>query len=325
MWKPTRLPRGGRRGVPRGDGRQPDRRGADPRRLPAQLRQRGPRHPRANRCLADPLAARRARRSAPRGVVLHPGSAKTGDVGEAIARAGETIREALAESEGCQLHLENTAGAGGTLGRSLRGARRAARGRRRRASASACAWTPATCSPPAMTSARRRAWTRCCASATRRLGRERRRLAAPQRLADAAGLQPRPPRQHRRGRARRGRLRRVPVRARLQRPAVRARDTRARTAKGPDARGSRAGVRAARARASRRARSGAERGARRLQPAARGAGAAGTPSACSSSARSVGVWLHAVGLAQAHPARAGLVSMSSTHLGRARGTPRSPA
>jgi deoxyribonuclease IV len=53
-------------------------------------------------------------------VVLHPGSAKTGDVGEAIARAGETIRAALADSEGCELHLENTAGAGGTLGRSLR-------------------------------------------------------------------------------------------------------------------------------------------------------------------------------------------------------------
>jgi deoxyribonuclease IV len=53
------------------------------------------------------------------GVVLHPGSAKTGDVGAAIARAGETIRAALADSEGCQLHLENTAGAGGTLGRSL--------------------------------------------------------------------------------------------------------------------------------------------------------------------------------------------------------------
>src|ERR1035441_269768 len=53
------------------------------------------------------------------GVVLHPGSAKTGDVASAIARAGETIREALADSEGCPLHLENTAGAGGTLGRSI--------------------------------------------------------------------------------------------------------------------------------------------------------------------------------------------------------------
>ena len=52
-------------------------------------------------------------------VVLHPGSAKTGDVDAAIARAGEVIAEALAESDGCQLHLENTAGSGGTLGRSF--------------------------------------------------------------------------------------------------------------------------------------------------------------------------------------------------------------
>jgi deoxyribonuclease-4 len=53
------------------------------------------------------------------GVVLHPGSAKTGDPAVAVARAGETIAEALAESEGCPLHLENTAGTGGTLGRSI--------------------------------------------------------------------------------------------------------------------------------------------------------------------------------------------------------------
>jgi deoxyribonuclease-4 len=53
------------------------------------------------------------------GVVLHPGSAKTGDPAKAVARAGEVIAEALAESEACELHLENTAGAGGTLGRSL--------------------------------------------------------------------------------------------------------------------------------------------------------------------------------------------------------------
>jgi len=52
-------------------------------------------------------------------VVLHPGSAKTGEVGPAIERAGAVIKEALAESENCALHLENTAGAGGTLGRSF--------------------------------------------------------------------------------------------------------------------------------------------------------------------------------------------------------------
>jgi len=52
-------------------------------------------------------------------VVLHPGSAKGGDVGQAIERAGATIAEALAETGNCALHLENTAGAGGTLGRSF--------------------------------------------------------------------------------------------------------------------------------------------------------------------------------------------------------------
>ena len=53
------------------------------------------------------------------GVVLHPGSAKTGDVGEAIARCGDTLKEALAETAGCDLLLEDTAGTGGTLGRSF--------------------------------------------------------------------------------------------------------------------------------------------------------------------------------------------------------------
>ena len=51
--------------------------------------------------------------------MLHPGSAKQGHVGEAITRAGAVIADALAESERCPLHLEDTAGAGGTLGRSF--------------------------------------------------------------------------------------------------------------------------------------------------------------------------------------------------------------
>ena len=53
------------------------------------------------------------------GVVLHPGSAKAGEVGPAIERAGKVIQEALKESEASALHLEDTAGAGGTLGRSF--------------------------------------------------------------------------------------------------------------------------------------------------------------------------------------------------------------
>jgi deoxyribonuclease IV len=52
-------------------------------------------------------------------VVVHPGSAKTGPVDAAVARAGELFAAALAESDRCPLHLENTAGAGGTLGRSF--------------------------------------------------------------------------------------------------------------------------------------------------------------------------------------------------------------
>lgn len=52
-------------------------------------------------------------------VVLHPGSALAGKVAPAIKRAGKVISQALAESETCPLHLENTAGTGGTLGRSF--------------------------------------------------------------------------------------------------------------------------------------------------------------------------------------------------------------
>ena len=52
-------------------------------------------------------------------VVLHPGSALTGAVEGAIERTGKMLAEALAESEHCPLHLENTAGSGGTLGRSF--------------------------------------------------------------------------------------------------------------------------------------------------------------------------------------------------------------
>jgi deoxyribonuclease IV len=56
------------------------------------------------------------------GVVLHPGSALKdgGSVEKAIERAGAVIAEALKESaDGGILHLEDTAGAGGTLGRSF--------------------------------------------------------------------------------------------------------------------------------------------------------------------------------------------------------------
>jgi deoxyribonuclease-4 len=58
-----------------------------------------------------------------RGVVLHAGSALLGAdqdaTARAVTRAAAVIREALTESQDCPLHLENTAGSGGTLGRSF--------------------------------------------------------------------------------------------------------------------------------------------------------------------------------------------------------------
>jgi deoxyribonuclease-4 len=53
------------------------------------------------------------------GVVVHPGSALKDEPRAAVKRAAAVIKEALAESDGCDLHLENTAGAGGTLGRTF--------------------------------------------------------------------------------------------------------------------------------------------------------------------------------------------------------------
>ncbi len=51
------------------------------------------------------------------GVVLHPGSARGEPIAEAHARVGEALRRALAESEQCPILLEDTAGAGETIGR----------------------------------------------------------------------------------------------------------------------------------------------------------------------------------------------------------------
>jgi deoxyribonuclease-4 len=50
------------------------------------------------------------------GVVLHAGSAKTGDPVEAIIRSGEMISAALAETESCPVLIEGMAGHKGILG-----------------------------------------------------------------------------------------------------------------------------------------------------------------------------------------------------------------
>ena len=70
-------------------------------------------------------------------VVLHPGSAKTGDVGEAIARAGGVIAEALAETDGLRAAPREHRRLGRHARALVRRARRADRRRRRRRAARA--------------------------------------------------------------------------------------------------------------------------------------------------------------------------------------------
>jgi deoxyribonuclease IV len=53
------------------------------------------------------------------GVVLHPGSTVGEPQDEALPRVGDMVRHVLEESDSCRLLLENTAGAGNTLGRSF--------------------------------------------------------------------------------------------------------------------------------------------------------------------------------------------------------------
>ena len=53
------------------------------------------------------------------GVILHPGSALGEPHAGALERVGTILRESLAESDRCCLLLEDTAGAGDTLGRSF--------------------------------------------------------------------------------------------------------------------------------------------------------------------------------------------------------------
>jgi deoxyribonuclease-4 len=53
------------------------------------------------------------------GVVVHPGSAKTDPVPEALERIADALRFLLDETEDTPILLEDTAGAGGTIGRTF--------------------------------------------------------------------------------------------------------------------------------------------------------------------------------------------------------------
>ena len=102
----------------------------------------------------------RATRSARTPSSCTPGSAKTGEVEAGDQARGQGDREALAESETLPAAPREHRGRGRHARALLPGARRAARGRGRRRRAWASAWTPATCSPRASTSARPEALTR---------------------------------------------------------------------------------------------------------------------------------------------------------------------
>jgi deoxyribonuclease-4 len=52
------------------------------------------------------------------GVIVHPGSGKGALAEKTYALIGDALEQALSQSEGCPILLENTAGAGGTVGRS---------------------------------------------------------------------------------------------------------------------------------------------------------------------------------------------------------------
>ena len=132
MWRPTAYDEDDFAAFREAMKRQPDQGGADPRRLPAQLRLRGPRDPHKSRTsLIQSLRVGAGIGAV--GVVLHPGSAKQGDVGRAIKRAGKVIGEALSESERCDAAPRGHRRRRRHARALVRGARRAARrGRRRR-------------------------------------------------------------------------------------------------------------------------------------------------------------------------------------------------
>ena len=188
MWRPTAYGRGGLRGVSRGAGGERYRRRAHPRRLPAQLRERRPRDRTAHRCLAHPVAARRRRDRRRRGRPA-PGlgegrSRRPGDRArrEGDGRGARRIRRLPAAPGEHRRRRRNARAV-------LRRARAAHRGRRRRR---APRRLPRLL-PPARLRIRDPQRRRADADdrrMRRRGGRVADRLAAPQRLPDAARLQP---------------------------------------------------------------------------------------------------------------------------------------
>ena len=149
------------------------------------------------------------------GVVLHAGSALKGAKDKALARAGKALSEALAETEGCMLLLEDTAGGGTTLGRSFEELaeliERAGGNGRLGICLDSCHLLASGFDVRTADG---------LSAGDRRLRVHRRprppALPARERLEDEARLEQRPPRPARHRRAGRARLRRIPLRAPLR-------------------------------------------------------------------------------------------------------------
>ena len=198
----------------------------DPRRLPDQHGEPGRRDPpQVPRSLIHALRLGDA--IGADGVVLHAGSRKGDPVDEAMARSGELVREALAESERCRVLYENTAGTQGPLGRDFDElaslVESAGAGERIGVCLDCCHLFASGYDIVADEDLGRR---------DRRVRRERsaRPAAVParQRQSRAARGQPRHARQRRRGRDGGRGHRELPLRAPLREPARPARDARAR-------------------------------------------------------------------------------------------------
>ena len=152
------------------------------------------------------------------GVVVHPGSTVGEPHDESLARVGEMVEHALAESDSCRLLLENTAGAGNTLGRSFEELRELIdlSGGAKRIGVCLDSCHMLASGFDIRTADKLKSVLDNCGKL---VGHAAAALPSPERLADPARLQPRPPRAARRRRARPARLRGVPLGAALREAA----------------------------------------------------------------------------------------------------------
>ena len=223
MWRPTAYGEDDFAAFREAIGAEPDQGGADPRRLPAQLRLRGREIRDKSLRLADPVAARR-RRDRRRRRRAAPRLGQAGRRRQAIKRAGKVI----ARGAGGDRALPAAPRGHGRRRRHARAARSRSWPRCSRPPAATTArrsaWTPATCSRPATTSAPPTGSTETLDEFDRIVGLKRLGSLHLNDSQTPLGSNRDRHAQLGAGRARRARLRGVPVRAAVRQAPVRARD-----------------------------------------------------------------------------------------------------